>query len=119
MTLGNMRELGARDENGLPLALSEPPRLSQNDKSHCGSSPLAIAGAGGSKKDRLRSFVVHAFHSASTAFTATHANTSATLAHRRRAFLPSGLRRMRRMRRDAPPISGQRRAEVCWQAKRV
>jgi hypothetical protein len=69
--------------------------------------------------DRLRSFVVHAFHSASTAFTATHANTSATLAHRRRAFLPSGLRRMRRMRRDAPPISGQRRAEVCWQAKRV
>ena len=45
MTLGNRRELGARDENGLPLALSEPPRLSQNDKSHCGSSPLAIAGA--------------------------------------------------------------------------
>ena len=31
MTLGNMRELGARDENGLPLALSEPPRLGQND----------------------------------------------------------------------------------------
>jgi hypothetical protein len=75
MTLGNMRELGARDENGLPLALSEPPRLSQNDQSW---PMLRLVFPG---KTACGPSWVHAFQSPSTAFTATHANTSAYAAY--------------------------------------